>query len=135
MWKLWGTCGLLLALLGVFAGVSRSDNVDVDDRGPDSTFPLPPSEQGPLGAAPPGTRAPQPQFRLYEAGPPESVWRYEQVTPDEREVIDLGRDVSGWSAGQDAMVEAVHAQAVIEAAMLAQRRLGLGDFGEIGVVP
>ena len=47
----------------------------------------------------------------------------------------LGRDVSGWAASQDAMVAAVKEQARIEAAMIAQRQLGLGDLGDTGVVP
>jgi hypothetical protein len=63
------------------------------------------------------------------------VWTAEQLTAEEREVVELGADNSGWAASQNVMVEAVKAEARIQAAVIAQRQLGLGSLGDTGVVP
>lgn len=135
MWKLWVSFGLLVTTLVVLGGVSRSDGGDPDGLPQDPSFPLPPPENTPLAPVPPGTPMPRQPFTLYEHGPPGSEWRYDQLSADEQEVVDLGRDVSGWAAGQNAMVEAVRAEAFIQAGILAQRQLGLGELGDTGVVP
>lgn len=126
---------LVVATLIALAGVSRSDAGDPTDVEPSSSFPLPPPENTPLTPAPPGTPLPRQPFTLYEPGPPNAVWTAEQLTAEEREVVELGADNSAWAASQDVMVEAVKAEARIQAAIIAQRQLGVGALGDTGVVP
>lgn len=133
MWKTLSVTVLLFTLV-VFARHSRSDSSD-EDLGPDPSFPLPPPQQDPATPAPPGTPGHHEPFTPYDVGPASAVWRYEDLSVAEKEVVDLGRDVSAWAASQDAMVAAVKEQARIEAAIIAQRQLGLGDLGDTGVVP
>lgn len=133
MWKMLAAGTLVMATLVVFAGISRSDAGD--ELGADPSFPLPPPAQDPPTPAPEGAQPPRAPFTPYDSGPPSAVWRYEDLSAEEKETVDLGRDVSGWAASQDALMLAVKEQARIEAAIIAQRRLGLGDLGETGVVP
>ena len=88
--------GALGLIAFAIVAISRDVAGDPDDGlTPDPSFPLPAPEQEPLAPAPPNTPAPRQPFTLYEPGPPGSVWSYEQLTAEEREVVDLGHDVSG----------------------------------------
>ncbi|MBL0220085.1 MAG: hypothetical protein IPQ07_40235, partial [Myxococcales bacterium] len=87
------------------------------------------------GSASAGASAPGHLFEPYDVGPLEAVWSYDQLTPAEKETADLGRDASGWEPSQVRRVEAVKAAVRRQAAVLAQRELGLGDLGATGVVP
>ncbi len=133
MWKAL-VLGVLAATM-LFVGVSRSDVGDPDALSTDSSFPLPAPAADPVAPAPSGSQPPRELFTPYDVGPPEGIWRYEDLTQAEKETADLGSDVSGWSASQDAMVAAVREQARIEAAKIAQRQLGLNQLGDTGVVP
>ena len=135
MWKLLGVGTLLMTVLVIVAGVARSDDGDSDGLTMDSSFPLPPPAQDPVSPAPPRTPPVKQPFAPYDNGGPAAVWEVEDLTAEEREIIELGRDVSGWAASQDVMMQAVKAQAEVQAANIAQRELGLGELGEIGVVP
>ena len=136
MWRI-VVLGVLVAVILVVAGAARTAHSDIanPEISTDSSFPLPEPAADPVAPAPPGSQPPRELFTPYDTGPPEGTWRYEDLTPAEKETADLGRDVSGWSASQAAMVAAVREQGRIEAAKIAQRQLGVGQLGDTGVVP
>ena len=136
MWRI-VAFGVLVGVIAVVAGTARMARSDAasPELMTDTSFPLPAPAADPVAPASPGARPPRELFTPYDTGPPEATWRYEDLTAAEKETADLGRDVSGWSASQDAMVAAVREQGRIEAAKIAQRQLGLGQLGDTGVVP
>ncbi len=121
-------------VLLAFAARSRSDASDPGELTTDTSFPLPDPAVGSASASA-GAIAPGHLFESYDAGPAEAVWSYDQLTPAEKETADLGRDASGWEPSQVRRVEAVKGAVRRQAAVLAQRELGLGDLGATGVVP
>lgn len=134
MWKTL-VFAILLATVVLFAGASRSDAGDPEELTTDSSFPLPPVEQTNSPAPPPNTPRPHEPFTQYDVGPPEAIWHYDDLSAAEKETADLGRDVSGWKASQDLLVQSMKEQARQSAAMQAQHQIGLGDLGDTGVVP
>lgn len=68
-------------------------------------------------------------------GPPEAVWTYEQLSPADKAVADLGRDTSGWDAIHEEYAAASAQQAEISKAEMAAMLLGLNALGNMGVVP
>lgn len=136
MWRI-VALGVLVVVTLVVVGSVRTARSDAasPELTTDTSFPLPAPAADPVAPAPPGARPARELFTPYDTGPPEATWRYEDLTAAEKETADLGRDVSGWSASQDAMVAAVREQGRIEAAKIAQRQLGLGQLGDTGVVP
>ena len=134
MWKTL-VLAILLVMVVLFVGTSRSDAGDPDQLTTDLSFPLPPVEQTNSPSPPPNAPRPHELFTPYDVGPPEGVWHYEDLTLAEKETADLGRDVSGWKASQDLLVQSMKEQARQAAAARAQHQIGLGDLGDTGVVP
>src|SRR5438105_14891741 len=46
-------------------------------------------------------------FAPYDPGPADSLWKYEDLTPDEQAYVDRNRDPKGWDQINDAFAKAV----------------------------
>ncbi len=67
--------------------------------------------------------------------PDPKAWKYEDLTPKEREVVDRGRDTEAWRD-----VHAAYESAILERlpqiqAQAAASQVGVHDLATIGVVP
>ncbi|HEU0035109.1 MAG TPA: hypothetical protein VFQ53_30995 [Kofleriaceae bacterium] len=83
----------------------------------------------------PGSERPMKDpFVPYDPGPPEALWKYEDLTPGERAVVDRGRaeDFTSVHAGYASAIQIRSAQAASDAAAL---QLGISDLSTTGVVP
>lgn len=74
-------------------------------------------------------------FAPYDLGDPSTAWPPQDLTAEERAVVDRGRDVGTFSATHDAFGSAGAELAMKAAAAAAARHLGIDDLGAIGVVP
>lgn len=123
----WLVVGMLSVLL--VAATSRSDDLS-------TTEPPPPvidfSEPAtvPLGANPP--RDP---FTPFDVGSPSSSWQYDDLSAADQESVNRGLDTDAWRGIHDIYGAALTQRAAHASAEIAQRRLGLRDLAETGVVP
>jgi hypothetical protein len=84
----------------------------------------------------PGHETPQKDpFAPYDIGDPASAIPYEALSPEEKAVVDKGRDVSGWRQIHDAYASAVGQRAKQARAEAAVHQLGLDELATKGVVP
>lgn len=102
--------------------------------------PIPSSSPEPITGTPlvpkPGSEMPIPdRFAPHDPGPPESLWKYEDLTPAERRVVDRGRDTTGWRGVHDAYRTAVIERQPQIRAQVAASQLGAHDLLTLGVVP
>ena len=75
------------------------------------------------------------RFALHDPGPPEAIWKYEDLTPAERRVVDRGRDVSGWANIHAQYNAALQERQPLIRASAAASQLGAHDLATLGVVP
>ena len=74
-------------------------------------------------------------FGPYDIGDPASAIPYEALSPEEKSVVDKGRDVSGWRQIHDAYATAVKERAKQARAAAAVHQLGVDELATEGVVP
>lgn len=127
---------LLFAIL--FAGGALGADVSADFEASVEDPPLPTEEfitGTPIDPAP-GHETPQKDpFTPYDIGDPASAIPYEALSPEEKGVVDKGRDVSGWRQIHDAYASAVKERAKQARADAAIHQLGLDELATKGVVP
>jgi hypothetical protein len=83
----------------------------------------------------PGSEMPTPdRFAPHDPGPPESLWKYEDLTPAERRVVDRGRDTAAWRGVHDAYRAAIVERQPKLRAQIAASQLGAHDLMTLGVV-
>lgn len=118
------------AVFGVMliAATSRSDELGTTDRPPSVDLSAPPTE--PVVHAP--THDP---FAPFDVGPPAGVWSYDQLSPEEKAVVDRGRDTAEWARVNEGYNAAIRQQTAQSNAAMAGRMLGLTNAVEAGVVP
>lgn len=83
----------------------------------------------------PGSESPMKNpFVPYDPGPPEALWKYEDLNAAEKAVVDRGRleDFSSIHAGYNVAIKLRSQQAIAEAAAI---KLGISDLATTGVVP
>jgi len=125
-------CAILLVAATTRSDVAPSGDVAVDDT---ASLPEPIGETAVLPAAGVETLQKDP-FAPYNIGPPESVWPYEAMTPEEQAVIDRGRDTGSWQQTHDDYATAVRDRSHAARAEAAQHLLGIeGSLGATGVIP
>lgn len=73
-------------------------------------------------------------FTPYDPGPPEALWRYEQLSTAEKAVVDRGRDTTAWRGIHGAYGAAVRERVPALRAQAAASQLGAHDLPLIGVV-
>jgi hypothetical protein len=136
MRKLTVLCCLLFAAL--FAGAAAQPESALDFEESTDDPPLPTSE--PITGTPidpaPGFETPQKDpFAPYDIGDPSAAIAYEALRPEEKAVVDRGRDVTGWReihAAYDSAVAERARQARVAAAV---HQLGIDELASKGVVP
>lgn len=126
----------LLIVLIVITASSRSRGADSpvgsDTSGSAPDVVLPPVDM--LAQPVPGSEPPvRDPFLPYDTGP--NPWSYDQLTADEKAVVDRGRDTTGWSQTHDAYASAAREAAQAAQVATAQHQLGLQDGVTTGVVP
>jgi hypothetical protein len=84
-----------------------------------------------LDSAPP----PRDPLAPYDVGDPESAIAYEELSPEDRAVVDRGRDASKWRVIHDAYGGAVAQRSRQARAEAAQHQLGVDELDRQGVVP
>lgn len=115
-------CAILLA-----AATTRSDVAAPAAQPQQNVAPTP--------AAAPGNSATKNPFAPFDVGPPEAVWSYEALTPEERAVIDRGRADPGWQQVHDAYGSAAMELGRKARTEAAEHDLGLLGLDSQGVVP
>lgn len=136
MRKLTILCCLLFAAIFAGAGAQPVRAVDFEESTDDP--PLPDSE--PITGTPidpaPGAETPQKDpFKPYDIGDPASAIPYEALSPEEKAVVDRGRDVTGWREIHGAYASAVAERAHQARAEAAIHQLGIDELATRGVVP
>jgi hypothetical protein len=137
MRKLVGLYCLVLAVLLV-AGAAAETEIGADFVESVQDPPLPASE--PITGVPlpatPGTGTPQRDpFTPYDIGDPASAIPYEVLGPEDRAVIDRGRNADGWRRVHDAYGAATAERATLARAEAAAHQLGVSDLATEGVIP
>jgi len=83
----------------------------------------------------PGNETPQKDpFTPYDIGDPASAIPYDALSPEEKAVVDRGRDVTGWRQIHDAYGKALAERSKQARAEAAVHQLGIDDLAQ-GVVP
>jgi len=125
---------LWFAVVGAFliVGVAVSQSEVTADSAPPEEAPLPePTDDVP----PPGAPKPFDPLTSHSPGRAESLWQYEDLSPEEQESADRGFDSTAWAAGQQALAAAAMEKAPAMAAKRAQLMMGITDLANTGVVP
>ena len=125
MSKLIWLAGLGVAGVMVFAATSRGD-----DGMSSEPSQAPPSLDASSSSAQ-GHGAPL----SFSFGPPEAAWSYEQLSSEEKAIVDRGRDTTAWQQVNDLYAGAAREHAKEAEATLAARMLQIDDLGDLGVVP
>lgn len=131
MSKLNWLVGFGVAGVMVFAATSRGDDAPAQEPSqppPSVDLSLPPPNPLP-------EQRPRSPHDPYDIGPPEAVWRYEQLSAKDQEVLDRGRDTSAWEPVLDVYAQAAAEQAEQAQARMAAAFLGIDGLNELGVVP
>jgi hypothetical protein len=89
----------------------------------------------PAVAAPDSAPPPKDPLAPYDIGDPDSEIAYEELSPEERAVVDRGRDAGRWRAIHDAYGAAVAQGSKQARAEAAQHQLGVDELDRHGVVP
>lgn len=74
------------------------------------------------------------RFAPYDPGPPEHLWRYEDLTAEEKKVVDEGRDTTGWEQVHVAYRSAIAERLPAIRAQAAASQVGICDVARLGVV-
>jgi len=74
-------------------------------------------------------------FKPYDTGDPKGLWTYEDLTAEEREVVDRGRETAGWREIHEGYRAAVLEALPAIKAEAAATHLGAHDLATMGVVP
>jgi hypothetical protein len=93
-----------------------------------------PAEPTPGDPRPSGPTESPSRFKPHDTGGPAAEWKYDDLTPRERAVVDRGRDTAGWREVHDAYQGAVLGRVSLIKAHVASSRLGLEHLDTIGVV-
>jgi hypothetical protein len=88
----------------------------------------------PVEAAP-DSALPKDPLAPYDVGDPDSEIAYEELSAEERAVVDRGRDTRRWRAIHDAYGAAVAHGSKQARAAAAQHQLGVDELERRGVVP
>lgn len=126
-------CAILLA-----AATTRSDVASsMEDVPVDETAPLPEPTSGTAVATAPSTDPPpKDPLAPFDVGPPEAIWSYDALNPEEKTVVDRNRDATTWQQTHDAYAAAVGVLSSRARAEAAQHMLGVDSAVEsTGVVP
>ena len=123
-------CVILLVATTTRSDVSNSD-VAVDDRAS-----LPELITGAAAQPAPSTDPlPSDPFAPFDVGPPEAIWPYDLLAPEERAVIDRGRNPSVGQQMHDEYAAAVRERSRNARAETAQHLLGIDrSFEYAGVL-
>jgi hypothetical protein len=121
-------CAILLAAATTRSDVAPSPDATATDPSTDT------ADTADAATAPAETPVQKDPFAPYDVGRPEGIWPYEALVPEERAVVDRGRDASSWQATHDAFAAAVLERSIKARAEAAQHTLGV-DGLETGVVP
>jgi hypothetical protein len=73
----------------------------------------------------------------YDVGPPEQVWKYDQLSPAEQEAVERGRAAGAARAGKmdEALSRAAKEHSKRARAEAAEHQLGVYELGRMGVIP
>lgn len=139
MWKLIAT-GLFICAI-IFLGAAHQSEVRADavvDE--DENIPAEPVPEPITGTAVmplPGSETVQKKpSEPYDVGPPDHVWKYEQLSTEEKAAVERGRAAGAARAGKDLGITiGVKEQSRRARAEAAQHQLGLDNLSAIGVAP
>lgn len=122
---------LVVAMLSVLlvAATSRSDDTSTTEQSPPV---LDFSE--PAGVAL-GPNPPRDPFTPYDVGDPATSWKYDDLSPADQDAMNRGVDADAWRGIHDVYGAALAQRGAQISAEFAQRRLGIQQLAETGVVP
>jgi len=139
MWKLIAT-GLLMCVAILLGAANQSlvaadTAVDDEENIPAESIPEPTTE-APVMPLPGSETKQKLPSEPYDVGPPDQVWKYEQLSDAEKAAVDRGRAAGAARAGKDqGLAIGVKEHSRRARAEAAQHQLGLDDLRAIGVAP
>lgn len=89
----------------------------------------------PIEPAPGNETVQKDPFKPYDIGDPASAIPYEALSPEDKAVVDRGRDVTGWREIHAAYATALAERSKQARAEAAVHQLGIDEIATTGVVP
>lgn len=120
---------VVVASVTLVAATSRSDDLGTTEQPP------PVIDFSEPATVPLGPNPPRDPFTPYDVGDPSMSWQHDDVSPADQEAMNRGLDTDAWRGIHDIYGAALAQRSAQAAAEMAQRRLGLQQLEQTGVVP